>query len=431
MSMKRFTNHGRLVVAGLLWLASHAASLGAEKWSVDDLMSFEHVADLAVSPADPRVVVWVKSALDKEKNELVSHLCRSGPALGTEAVQLTRGRYSCLHPRFSPDGRGIAFLSPRPLPQAKGKDNSGDNEDKPKAQIWLLERGEPYPLIELDREVKDFAWRDTNRIVFIAPESPAERELELKEKKDTSAVVEDAANEAPVRLFEVELKAKKITRMSTNADWITALFVSPDGQLAVTFHNQSLRYEYDQAIRPQSFLTDLRTGERRRVFSERRLNLQTIEWLLDSRGLYAASAFTMHPKYLNATISELWRFELDGAKETRVPLDWDRGLCTEVSWYAGGGYLATTPDGFVALLADGARVKAARFTLTGGAWQRAWLEGDYSANFFAVKFTELGPTNRLHFIHTTGEVPPQLFAAELDGAKVVAPAARTALNDET
>jgi len=412
----------------LLTLALSLVAAGDE-WSTDDLLAGEKIADFVASPTDARIVVWEKSTPDKEKNEYVSHLFRSGPEPGAAAVQLTRGNESCTHPRFSPDGKRIAFLSARPLPKSKGKTDADSDEDKPKTQIWLLEQGEPYPLTELDRAIKDFGWRDPNHLVFIAQESPAERERELKQKKDTSAVVEDEANEPPVRLFEVELKSKKVTRISTNADRITDLFVAPDGRHAVTFHSQSLRFEYDNAIRPQYFLTDLRSGERKRVFADRRFNLETIEWSGDSRGFFAANAFTTHPKYLQATVTECWRFDVDGVRETQVPLDWPRGLASEVMHYASGGYLGTTPDGFLALLADGARVKAARFARDGEKWTRAWIEGPMANSMFAVRITSTAGTSHLHFVHTTAGTPPQLFAARLDGANIVDPAAITAVND--
>ena len=412
----------------LLSLVFPLAAAGNE-WSNDDLLATEKITHFVVLPTDARIVVWEKSAPDKEKNEYVSHLFRSGPSPGTEAVQLTRGSESCTNPRFSPDGKMIAFLSARPLPKSKGKAGEDSDQDKPKTQIWLLEHGEPYPLTELDRVVKDFGWRDANHLVFIAQESPAERERKFKEKKDTSTVIEDEANEPPVRLFEVELKSKKVTRISPNTDRISELFVAPDGNHVVTFHSQSLRFEYDNAIRPLYFLTDLRSGERQRIFTDRRFNLLAIEWSPDSRGFFAANAFTTHPKYLQATVTECWRFDLEGTRETQVPLDWPNGLASVVTEYGSDGYLSATPDGFIALLAAGARVKAARFTHDGEKWTRAWLEGTSASNLFAVKITSLAGTNHLHFVHTTASTPPQLFTARLDGAKIVDPAAITALND--
>lgn len=412
----------------LLTLTLSLTAAGDE-WSTDDLLATEKITHFVVSPADPRIVVWEKSAPDKGKDEYVSHLFRSGPGSGPEAVQLTRGKDSCTQPRFSPDGSKIAFLSARPLPKSKNKPDGGDGND-PKNQIWLLEYGEPYPLTELERAVKDFGWRDPNHIVFIAQESPSERERKLKEKKDTSKVIEDEANEPPVRLFEIEVKSKKITRVSTNTDWITNLFVSPDGNYAVTFHNQSLRFEYDNAIRPQYFLTDLRNGERKPIFTDHRFYLLDVKWSPDSRGFYAANAFTTHPKYLWATVTELWRFDVEGDKETLVSLDWPNGLASEAMFYVTGDYLSATPDGFIAVLAAGTQVKTARFTRDGAKWTRNWLEGAFATNLFTCKVTPVKGTNHLHFVRTTASTPPQLFAAKLEGAKVVDATAITALNDD-
>ena len=419
----------RLAVGCLLLSLAFSLVAAGDEWSADDLLATERIGHFAVSSANPRVVVWEKSAPDKDKNEYVSHLFRTGPAPGTEAVQLTRGKDSCTHPRFSPEGKKIAFLSARPLPQGKGRAEAGGDDDKPKTQIWLTEYGEPCPLTELEREVKDFGWRDPNHLVFIAQEGPAQREREFKDKKDTSAVVEDEANEPPVRLFEVELPSKKVTRLSSNTDRISDLFVAPDGQHAVTFHSQSLRFEYDNAIRPQYFLTDLRSGERRRIFADRRFNLLTLVWSPESRGFFAANAFTTHPKYLQATVTECWHFDVEGARETQVPLDWPSGLASAVAEEGGDEYLSATPDGFIALLAAGTQVKAARFTRDGDKWTRAWLEGPFVNTLLTVKVTSFGGTNHLHFVHTTASIPPQLFAARLDGVKIEDAAPITASND--
>ncbi len=419
----------RLTSGCLLLTLTIPLTAFGDEWSSDDLVATEKIRHFTVSPSDARVVVWEKSAPDKDQDEYVSHLFRTGPGPGTEAVRLTRGKDSCTRPKFSPDGSKIAFLSARPLPKSKGTPDGGDGDD-PKNQIWLLEYGEPYPLTELERAVKDFGWRDPNHIVFIAQESPSERERKQKEKKDASKVIEDEANEPPVRLFEIEVKSKKITRASTNTDRISDLFVSPDGNYAVTFHSRSLRFEYDNAIRPQYFLTDLRNGERKPIFTDHRFYLLDVKWSPDSRGFYVANAFTTHPKYLWATVTELWRFDVDDAKESQVPLDWPHGLASETTWYASGAYLSATPDGFVTLLADGARVKPARFTRDGEKWRRRWLEGTLADSLFGVEVTSLAKTNYLHFIRTTASTPPQLFAARLEGAKVVDAVPITTLNDD-
>ena len=68
---------------------------------------------------------------------------------------MTSEEESSEHPRWSPDGKYLAFLSKR---------------DDGKTQVWLLNRlgGEAQPLTETVQDVKDFAWSpDSKRIVLV------------------------------------------------------------------------------------------------------------------------------------------------------------------------------------------------------------------------------------------------------------------------
>jgi hypothetical protein len=54
-----------------------SAATADQAWTPNDLVQMERITDLDISPANPSVVVWVKSAPDKEKDEYVAHLFRS------------------------------------------------------------------------------------------------------------------------------------------------------------------------------------------------------------------------------------------------------------------------------------------------------------------------------------------------------------------
>src|SRR5947209_4505068 len=114
----------RLFLAASLCLLSFPAlhaepAKVKEKWTEDDIVYTESVADFRVSP-DGKWVVWVKNGLDEDRTERVGHLFRARLDGGKE-IQLTRGPDPCLHPRWSPDGKYLAFLSSRPGQKKKPK----------------------------------------------------------------------------------------------------------------------------------------------------------------------------------------------------------------------------------------------------------------------------------------------------------------------
>src|SRR5205085_121477 len=115
--------------------------------------------------------------------------------------------------------------------------------------------------------------------VFAAQEDAGYHESRLKdERKDDTSVVEDEKTEPPARLFRVVVKSKKVTRLTDNADRIESVAVSPDGKSAVTFHSRSLRYTFDNRVKPAVYLYDLTTGQRRQVFADAKYNLSSAQW---------------------------------------------------------------------------------------------------------------------------------------------------------
>lgn len=405
----------------LIALCLSASSLNAmqtpdtvlEKWTSDDIIMAEKMDGFQVSP-DGRNVVWVKSTADKEKNARVSNLVLSSLVEKRE-VELTRGTETVSNPKWSPDSRLIAFLSARPAPGAK----PAPPDESPKPQIWLINPfgGEPWALTELARGVANFEWADPDTIIFRAQEDFTLYENGLKEKKDTSIVVEDEANAPPVRLFRLAVKTKKITRLTHNLDRIGFFALSPDGVRAVTIHERSLRFVYDQKIKPVVFLYDLNTGEGKQLFDDPKYNVGYVQWARNGSGFYAVSGYGSHPQYNWANIDLLYFYDFSANAPVQVDLAWENGLA--------GGF-AVTDDGFIAQLAAGARHKLARFTREGNTWRRAWIEGDHAANIFGVHVAK--DNLALAYIYSTASTPYQIYGAKLEGSRILSPVCLTDLN---
>ncbi|MFQ5663437.1 MAG: S9 family peptidase [Terriglobia bacterium] len=170
---------------------------GTKPVTPESLLELVFVADAQIAPDGSRVA-FVHTVINAEKNRYQSHIWVVESA-GGRPRPFTYSAGNETHPRWSPDGRWLAFLSTRPL--------RSDNEEKKRhpAQLWLLptEVGEARPLTQMKHGVRSFVWApDSTRIAFLAELGPEEEATETPSELDPS-------KQAPVRV---------ITRMRYKAD---------------------------------------------------------------------------------------------------------------------------------------------------------------------------------------------------------------------
>ncbi len=389
------------------------ASATAKKtpWKPDDVVFEEIAGQFRVSP-DGKWAVWVKNTADKEKDGRISNLYLSSLTEKKE-IQLTRGTDNVSRPRWSPAGDTIAFLSSRALPKPK--------PDAASMQLWLLNTagGEPWSVTDFEHGIQAYEWIDNDTILFSAEEDPTLYERDTKERKDDSDVIDDAAHTPPVRLFKFSVKDKKVTRVTDNTDWIRNFAVSHDGKRAVAVAERELSYEWDNKVPPVVYLVDVATGQRTQIFTDGKIRPYAFEWAHDNSGFYAAAPFSSDPVFYTATVTKLYFYDVGSSTTTEVNLDWDR--------YLGFG-LEVTDDGFIALLADGARSKPARYTRHGSTWSREWIAGENATNYYDVVLGK--DSHTLLYEYSTASIPTQWYRAQLNGAKVESPVQLTDLNPQ-
>jgi dipeptidyl aminopeptidase/acylaminoacyl peptidase len=132
----------------------------------DDVLALKTVSDPQVSPEGTWVAYTVRTNDVKEdKRDSDLWMVPLSATTAANAVRLTASPKPESRPRFSPDGRYLAFLSGR----------EGD-----KSQVWLLDRrgGEAVKLTDFKSDVGDLAWSpDSKRLALIIsdvdPDDPA------------------------------------------------------------------------------------------------------------------------------------------------------------------------------------------------------------------------------------------------------------------
>ena len=136
--------------------------------SIDDQFQIREVEGPKLSPDAQWVAYTVKTASLKEDNS--EQRIWMVPFAGGEAVPLTAEGVSSGNPRWSPDGKYLAFLSAR---------------HEGKTQIWLLNRigGEAQRLTETPQDVDTFEWSPDSRRLCLILRDPTTEELEGQEER--------------------------------------------------------------------------------------------------------------------------------------------------------------------------------------------------------------------------------------------------------
>ncbi len=321
-----------LCLAVILCSTLPAIADGKPKLTLDEFFNSVDYPDIAISPDGNSVVIATERAdWDQQIFRKDLWLYRDD-GKAASLIQLTQSGHDT-DPKWSPDGRWIAFLSERKLASEKDSDrrqsrkNKNKNKDKDDkgevSQIYLISPsgGEAIPLTQGEEEVHTFSWSADSRTLYFATRNPWTKAQKDDYKKQWKDVVQYRTAERGDTIFaldvadalarhanqatKIESEAEKDSDLSPGARAIATsplrvdnLITSPDGtKLAFATNSINQRqekledveiYELDvaRAPSPATAGSDTNTAAQPRQLTHNTALEEKLHWANDNRHIF-------------------------------------------------------------------------------------------------------------------------------------------------
>jgi dipeptidyl aminopeptidase/acylaminoacyl peptidase len=192
-----------------------AVATAQRPMSIVDLISVPVVSTPQLSP-DGTQIVYVQADADWAANKRVSHLWRVRTD-GTGAAKLTAGENGETQPRWSPDGKSVAFVAKR------------DGAETAQIHLLPMDGGEAQALTSHATAASSPAWSPDGRYVyFMAEEAKSAEQLAREKVKDDIYAFDE--NLQMRHLWRIEVASKAEARVTSGSFSILSFELSDDGR---------------------------------------------------------------------------------------------------------------------------------------------------------------------------------------------------------
>ena len=220
----------RSLLIVLTFLSTIILAQTKTNWSPEQCLKMKNISAVVPSPDGSKVLYTVREAvMTDDRSEYVNQvfLCNAD---GSNTIQLTKGDKNSANPKWSPDGKWIAFTSSR-----DGKNN---------LYILPVGGGEAEKVTDVKSGVGSYDWsHDGNMIAFVMTDAAADKEEKNKKSKNDWYFMDEEVKQN--RLFVLWLNkkdtaGKRIQKQITKENYnINAFDWSPNGKTIAYSHGKS------------------------------------------------------------------------------------------------------------------------------------------------------------------------------------------------
>jgi dipeptidyl aminopeptidase/acylaminoacyl peptidase len=416
--------------AVFLMSASSAFAQGKPKLTLDEFFNSVSYSSVAISP-DGNSVVIVTERADWDQKIFRDDLWLYRD---NTLIQLTQSGHDS-DPKWSPDGRWIAFLSDRKSSSEKDSDSDDDNNkdsDKEVSQIYVISPagGEAIPLTQGEEEVHTYSWSADSHTIYFATRNPWTKTQKDDYKKQWKDVVQyrnaergdtisaldvaTALARNSVKSAKEESDSEKESDLSPGATTIATsplrvddLITSPDGS-KLAFVTNSINQRAEKAedaeifvlVAPASSPATADSANKPTAQPRQLTHNQALEgglrWSNDNRHIFFTSENDPTGPYRDLQPHLYWVDTDTGAVD-----QWSKDFIGPVEHYA------VSPDGVLASARVGTEV--AEYSITQPRQSPHKLNG-WEGTYETISTALHSP--RIAFVYSSLQKPTEVYIAE-------------------
>ncbi len=372
-------------VLSLLLLLIVFTPIYAERRGMDpeDVLGIKGISDLKLSPDGKKALFTVRECnlKDNEYNTDIWLLQIEDGSI----LKITQSPKQDNTPRWSPDGRMIAFISNR----------DGKN------QIYLMRTdiGEPWKLTDSPTGVESFEWAPDSKYIVYSMKDPRteEEEKKIKEKDDAYSLFKNLKNS---HLWKISIDGKENKKLTNGNFHVSRFKISNYGKEIVYSSAPSPRVE--DSILSELYIIPIDGRDPKRL-TENRISENFFQFSPDDSSISFISFSDLNLKYPGS--SKLFLLNLKDMKIKALTTSFN-GEVSSYKWFSNNTIIFTGDIGLTSNLF--------KLDLDKNVISQISKEEGVIRNFSILK-----NGNKIIFLFTTPKELPSIYMASIDDFKPV------------